>query len=80
MLANRFGDNMGSVTVVTKEKAGELTYESQYTFSDSIDFFAWEADKREALNNAVKGLVGGFDEPMTADIQVGLKTKKETKH
>jgi hypothetical protein len=68
---------MGSVTVVTKEKAGELTYESQYTFSDSVDFFAWEADKREALSNAVKGLVGGFDGPMVADIQV---KKKDIKH
>lgn len=59
---------MGSVSIKTKETVGNVTYESEYTFSDASDFFAFEADKREQLINVAQsfnnlsGLFGeGFE-------------------
>lgn len=76
---------MGSVKIVESvERVGASSISTvEYEFSDSVDFLAWEADKVERLNNAIKSYVGGLDYPedlMTGEIKVGLKTKKETKH
>lgn len=75
---------MGSVTLRETSYVGEVSNTIEYEFSDSVDFLAWESDRAERLNNAVKSFVGGLDssfteEPMVADIQVTKKTK-ETKH
>lgn len=47
---------MGSVTVKTKETVGSASYESEYTFSDSVDFLAFEADKREQMRSVAQSL------------------------
>lgn len=82
---------MGSIKVNSKEKVGEVTYETEYTFSDASDFFAWENIKVERLTSAVKGLTQPWDfldelapkdeqESMVADVQVTKKPKEPTKH
>lgn len=76
---------MGSVKIKETSSVGDSSSSVEYEFSDSVDFLAWESDKQERLTNALKGLYGGLvcpeeHEPMVADIQVGLKPKKETKH
>ena len=75
---------MGSVKIVESiERVGDASVSTiEYEFSDSVDFLAWEADKVERLNTAIKSYVGGldgsgYDEPMTGEIKV---KKKETKH
>ena len=75
---------MGSVKIVESvERVGEASVSTiEYQFSDSVDFLAWEADKVQRLNNAIKNYVGGldgseYDEPMTGEIKV---KKQETKH
>lgn len=71
---------MGSVTIRDTQSVGETFAEVEYTFSDASDFMAWYELKREAMNKAVKNLVGGLygeqEEPMFADIQVNKKTKE----
>lgn len=79
---------MGSIKVNSKEKVGEVAYETEYTFSDASDFFAWEDLKAERLTNAVRGF-GDFlsgetpfeneDSGNVTEIKVAKKTK-ETKH
>jgi len=85
---------MGSIKVNSKEKVGEVSYETEYTFTDASDFFAWEDIKVERLTNAVKGFnLGGeglFTDPEGSDIFgnsepakpfIDVKKKaKETKH
>lgn len=71
---------MGSVKVTETSIAGEISSKVELEFSDASDYFADQEYKREALVNAVKSYVGNFEEPMVADVQVGLKPKKETKH
>ena len=74
---------MGSVKIVESiERDGDASVSTiEYEFSDSVDFLAWEADRVERLNTAIKSYVGGMDypeqEPMTGEIKV---TKKNTKH
>lgn len=72
---------MGSVKIKETSSVGDSSSSVEYEFSDSVDFLAWESDKVERLNNAIKSYVGGLgslvDEPMVADIQV---KKKEVKH
>lgn len=73
---------MGSVKIVESiERVGDASVSTiEYEFSDSVDFLAWEADKVERLNTAIKSYVGGLDypdEPMTGEIKV---KKRETKH
>lgn len=70
---------MGKITIRETSQVGESRSEVEYIFEDSSDYFAWSEQKTEALNNAIKGLVGGYDEPMVADVQV-TKKPKETKH
>lgn len=74
---------MGSIRITETSQVGEVYSTVEYEFSDASDFFAWDEYKAERLNNALKSFVGGLDypeEPMTGEIQVGPKTKKETKH
>lgn len=77
---------MGSIKVNSKEKVGEALYETEYTFSDASDFFAWEDLKVERLTNAVKGFnLGGEglfqdEEPSVVDIKVAKKKTEPTKH
>lgn len=71
---------MGSVRVVETTYVGDSSTSVELEFSDASDYFADQEYKREALVNAVKSYVGNFEEPMVADVQVGLKPKKETKH
>lgn len=76
---------MGSIKVNSKEKVGEATYETEYTFSDAQDFFAWEDIKVERLTNAVRGF-GDFlsgespfeneDARNVTEIKVGKKKDK----
>lgn len=73
---------MGSVTLRETSYVGEVSNTIEYEFSDSVDFLAWESDRAERLNNAVKSFVGGLGYPeelMVADIQV-TKKKTDTKH
>ena len=73
---------MGSIKVNSKEKLGEVSYETEYTFTDASDFFAWEEIKVERLTNAVRGFnLGGEGlfqdgEPSVVDIKVAKKTTK----
>lgn len=74
---------MGSVKIVESiERVGDASVSTiEYEFSDSVDFLAWESDKVERLNNAIKNYVGGLDvdgsdEPMVADVVVAKKTTK----
>lgn len=79
---------MGSIKVNSKEKVGEVLYETEYTFSDAQDFFAWEDIKVERLTSAVRGF-GDFlsgespfeneDAGNVTEIKVAKKAK-ETKH
>ena len=84
---------MGSVTLRdTVEKVGDASISTvEYEFSDSVDFLAWEASKRDAMNQAVKSFVdsqlfGGFDstepveETAVVDINGGKKKTEPTKH
>lgn len=77
---------MGSIKVNSKEKLGEVSYETEYTFTDASDFFAWEDIKVERLTNAVKGFNLGAEglfqdeEPSVVDIKVGKKKTEPTKH
>ncbi len=76
---------MGKITIRETSQVGESRSEVEYIFEDSSDYFAWSEQKTEALNNAIKGLVGGYgfenpleeQDPMTGEIKV---TKKTTKH
>ena len=79
---------MGKITIRETSSVGETFSEVEYIFEDSVDYFAWDELKREALNNAVKKFVAGLDfsnplEDQPADnvteIKVGKKAK-ETKH
>lgn len=84
---------MGKITIRETNSVGESFSEVEYIFEDSSDYFAWSEQKTEALNSALKTFVEQprwdfldelntkeSDEPMTGEIKVGLKTKKETKH
>lgn len=78
---------MGSVKIVESvERVGDASVSTiEYEFSDSVDFLAWEADKVQRLNNAIKNYVGGLDgseygEPTTGEIWVNKKKAKETIH
>lgn len=84
---------MGKITIRETSQVGESRSEVEYIFEDSSDYFAWSEQKTEALNSALKNYVDQprWDfldelnpkepaEPMTGEIKVGLKTKKETKH
>lgn len=86
---------MGSVTVKTKETVGNAFYETEYIFSDSIDFLAFEADKREemrsvaqSLNHLVNFASGDFQsstEDLEGDeespiVNTRVKKKGPTKH
>ena len=69
---------MGSVRITETSYVGEVHSSIEYEFSDSVDFLAWQSDKDERVNNALKSFVEKLDqgeEPMYADIQV---KKKET--
>lgn len=80
---------MGSVKIVESvERDGDASVSTiEYEFSDSVDFLAWESDRAERTNAAVKSLAnamyadpdGRFEEPtpMVADVVV---KKKDTKH
>lgn len=77
---------MGKITIRETSQVGESRSEVEYIFEDSSDYFAWSEQKTEALNNAVRSFVGGFNEELLNDdlepkpvvnINVG---KKETKH
>jgi hypothetical protein len=70
---------MGKITIRETSQVGESHSEVEYIFEDSSDYFAWSEQKTEALNNAIKGLVGNFDEPVATDVQV-TKKKTDTKH
>lgn len=60
---------MGKITIRETSKVGESRSEVEYIFEDSSDYFAWSEQKSEALNNAIKGLVGGYGlEPEGSDI------------
>lgn len=64
---------MGSVTVKTKETVGNAFYETEYIFSESIDFLAFEADKREEMKSTAQSfslndLFGG-NEHSSSDLQ-----------
>lgn len=52
---------MGKITIRETNSVGESFSEVEYIFEDSSDYFAWSEQKTEALNNAIKGLVGGVD-------------------
>lgn len=84
---------MGKITIRETSSVGESYSEVEYIFEDSSDYFAWSEQKTEALNNAIKGYVGGLDflggqSPFenedagnVTEIKVGLKPKKkETVH
>lgn len=58
---------MGSVKVVVKEKVGDITHESEYTFSDSTDFFCWEEQKLQTVTS--------FDNEMSEALKNLLKSK-----
>lgn len=79
---------MGSVKIKESiERVGDASVSTiEYEFSDSVDFLAWEADKVERLNTAIKSLYAEppyypeqdqFEEPAKPFIKV---SKKETKH
>lgn len=76
---------MGSVIIKESvERVGDASISTiEYEFSDSVDFLAWESDRAERTNAAVKSfanaMYGEPDEPMVADVVVTKKTK-ETKH
>lgn len=80
---------MGSIKVNSKEKVGEVTYETEYTFSDASDFFAWEDIKVERLTSAVRGF-GDFlsgespfeneDAGNVTEVKVAKKKTEPTKH
>lgn len=69
---------MGSIRITETSYVGEVSSTIEYEFSDASDFFAWSEYKQEALNKAVKSYAEGLG--VEPDIQVGLKTKKDTKH
>lgn len=78
---------MGAIKVNSKEKLGEVSYETEYTFTDASDFFAWEDIKVERLTNAVKGFNLGGESPFenedvgnVAEIKVAKKKTEPTKH
>ena len=74
---------MGSVKIVESvERDGDASISTiEYEFSDSVDFLAWEADRAERTNAAVKSFANAMysdpEGPMTGEIKV---KKKETKH
>ena len=76
---------MGAVKIKESiERVGDATVSTiEYEFSDSVDFLAWESDRAERTNAAVKSfanaMYGEPDEPMVADVVV-TKKPKETKH
>lgn len=77
---------MGKITIRETSQVGESRSEVEYIFEDSVDYFAWSEQKTEALNNAIKGLVGGFKEDFLSDdlepnpvVNINVK-KKTTKH
>jgi hypothetical protein len=51
---------MGSVRITETTYVGDSSSSVEYEFSDSVDFLAWESDKTERLNNAIKSYVGGL--------------------
>lgn len=71
---------MGKITIRETSQVGESRSEVEYIFEDSSDYFAWSEQKTEALNSAIKGLVGGHEEqdPMTGEVWVNKKKTKET--
>jgi hypothetical protein len=76
---------MGSVKYRETSIVGEARSIIEYEFTDASDYFAFDEYRNERLTSALKSFVGGLgypeeSEPMVADVQVGPKTKKETKH
>ncbi len=76
---------MGSVKIVESvERVGDASVSTiEYEFSDSVDFLAWESDRAERTNAAVKNFASAmYADPegtMVADVVV-TKKPKETKH
>jgi len=82
---------LGSVIIKESvERDGSASISTiEYEFSDSVYFLAWESDRADRTNAAVKTFAsamyadpdGRFEEPtpMVADVVVTKKTK-ETKH
>ncbi|MNX84161.1 hypothetical protein D3C86_1159460 [compost metagenome] len=74
---------MGSVRIVESvERDGSASVSTiEYEFSDSVDFLAWESDRAERTNAAVKSFASAMyadpEGPMVADVVV---KKKDTKH
>lgn len=74
---------MGSVIIKESvERVGDASVSTvEYEFSDSVDFLAWESDRAERTNAAVKNFANAmYGEPegsMVADVVV---KKKDTKH
>ena len=79
---------MGKITIRETSQVGESRSEVEYIFEDSSDYFAWSEQKTEALNSAIKGLVGGynFDNPLDDSVdtafatEVTVKKKEPIKH
>ena len=69
---------MGSIRITETNYVGESSSSIEYEFSDIHDYIVWSEYKQEALNKAVKSYAEGLG--VEPDVQVGLKTKKETKH